>query len=722
MKDITQAATKGFGLTKPPVNQPTKVEADTRIKLWRELKVIAIKIATTKNIDSNKTILRINKINNANHNVPQIKKIPNNLEQTATRKMAKEIAKTLSNKILKRQRANNNKAIHDSVERIQNMASQQQKDFFKYLRRHNNDTIAHKIVFNQLPENNPLQLDEFQKTMLANSEAADATTTTIYNTADMLKATVEFWQYIFANSSNNNMDKAAYLLHLKDTDDAQHTTQVEADITPTEIVMGIKAVKSNSAPGPNMIGGNILKALPELHLKAFMEIITAAWELEWKPQEWEKAHLLLFSKKGNREYLTNYRPIQLQQTDSKVLANVIHERIQDHIERNHIIENLQFGFRRNVSIAQCLFTFLSCLEDGKAHNKSIHVLYLDFAKAFDCVNHELLFATLEHYGICPKIIRLIQTLYENNHMETYAPYGKGTTTIKSTQGVKQGCVLSPILYTLFINILLTQLRTSQRGYKLENGQIIPNVTFCDDNTLIAGSHEDIQALLKIVEEWCKNTGMRLNPSKCTYTYKEQPTINPTNPTYTLKACNQEIPQVSWNKSQRLLGLEVNLDLDWSDQENKSIDQFNTDLLKIYNTCLNFKQKAKVINLVFAPKIYYRMAYFMYTKNSLDLLNKLATDTVKSTAHLPGNTADHLLWRSPRSGGVGLSNLEDHNKATFLTTVINHGLNSQNLSVSTATKHMLFNCSGPTRRSWDVATSNLPIRVDNTTPRTEVTTW
>jgi hypothetical protein len=189
-------------------------------------------------------------------------------------------------------------------------------------------------------------------------------------------------------------------------------------------------------------------------------------------------------------------------------------------------------------------------------------MYLDFAKAYDSVEHEMLIRTLIYYEVPREIIDRIINLYKDNKANIYTPHGVTENEIDIENGVKQGDTLSPLLFILFINPLLMKLRESKLGYKFgKNEEIkIANITYSDDNTLMTSSEEEMAKLTSIVIEFCKQTGIRLNPTKCVYTYK-----NESSKCSKIPIQGYEVTPVSGDEAQRLLGVEFALNLEFEAQ-------------------------------------------------------------------------------------------------------------------------------------------------------------
>ena len=160
----------------------------------------------------------------------------------------------------------------------------------------------------------------------------------------------------------------------------------------------------------------------------------------------------------------------------KPLTMLLNKLLSTHLKSEKIIDPLQFGFQKEISINQAINTVIACIEDSINKKKEIHIIYLDFAKAFDCVDQKLLAKTLKHYKVHQKIRKIIKNLYSHCQVELHTQLGKAIKKIQPKISVKQGCILSPTLYNTFINTLLTEIRKSKLGYNLEK-ETIPFVAF-----------------------------------------------------------------------------------------------------------------------------------------------------------------------------------------------------------------------------------------------------
>ena len=144
-------------------------------------------------------------------------------------------------------------------------------------------------------------------------------------------------------------------------------------------------VKCLKAAGTNAIPGELLTQAPEEIKKTWGILLKNMWNTNWIPTQWRESWLILLAKNKLTEYMNNYRPISLAQTEQKLYTNIIQEKMADFCEKNRILEDLQFGSRKGRSAAQALMTFRSVIDDAHKHDKDLFVMYLDFAKAYDSV-------------------------------------------------------------------------------------------------------------------------------------------------------------------------------------------------------------------------------------------------------------------------------------------------------------------------------------------------
>jgi len=145
--------------------------------------------------------------------------------------------------------------------------------------------------------------------------------------------------------------------------------------------------------------------------------------------------------------------------------------------------------------------------------KNIYFCFIDYAKAFDYVNHSKLWKILKEMGIANHLTCLLTNLYADQEATVRTGYGT-TDWLQIGKGVNQGCILSPCLFNLYAENIMrnTGLEKAQAGIKIA-GRNINNLIYADDTTLMAESEEELKGLLMKVKEESEKVGLKLNIQK-----------------------------------------------------------------------------------------------------------------------------------------------------------------------------------------------------------------
>ena len=213
------------------------------------------------------------------------------------------------------------------------------------------------------------------------------------------------------------------------------------------------------------------------------------------------------NKKGNLCDSNNYRAIALISCISKIFDLIILNKYN----KNMATSDMQFGFKDGCSTNTCTFVMKETISYYVNNGSHVYAAFLDATKAFDRINYCRLFKLLLKREIPPCIIRLIMTMYTNQQM-----FVKWNDSISKffdvSNGVKQGGVLSPILFCIYVDELLCELRKSGYGCYIGN-------TYCgclgyaDDITLLSPSVAGLQKLLNICENFASKNDIQFNESK-----------------------------------------------------------------------------------------------------------------------------------------------------------------------------------------------------------------
>ena len=280
-------------------------------------------------------------------------------------------------------------------------------------------------------------------------------------------------------------------------------------ITPTteeevsDIIKGLSDNKSSDIYGYSV---KLIKiALPKI-ANILSYIFNNSFSQGKFPDKLKCASITPIHKEGSKLLLSNYRPISILPLFSKILEKIMQVRLVSYLNKYNIIYEHQYGFQENKSTSLAIMDMYSNLIkaiDGKQYSCGV---FLDFSKAFDTVNHDLLIEKIEHYGIRGIASEWFKS-YLSNRYQKVKIGNTMSQECKIVCGVPQGSVLGPILFLLYINDIQ------------HSSDILKFHLFADDTSTIY-SHEDLKYIEKIynkelakVSEWLRINKLTLNVLK-----------------------------------------------------------------------------------------------------------------------------------------------------------------------------------------------------------------
>ncbi len=307
-----------------------------------------------------------------------------------------------------------------------------------------------------------------------------------------------------------------------------------------EVQDAIKKMKNNKAAGPDGIPAEVLKkGGPDL-LKHIHALFLKIWEEEEIPAQLRDALIVSIYKKGDKADCGNYRGISLLSTIGKALARVLANRLTPLSES--ILPESQSGFHPNRGTTDMIFTTRQLQEKCREQNLSLYMAFIDLTKAFDSVNRQTLWLVLAKIGCPEKYIRILRLLHDNMSATVLSGSGDETEPFRVDTGVKQGCVIAPTLFSIFVAAILhLTSKHLPQGINImyrTDGQLlnisrfrakgktttisIMELQYADDNALVALSEEDIQCTLSIFAKAYKQLGLAINIKKTQILHQPPP--------------------------------------------------------------------------------------------------------------------------------------------------------------------------------------------------------
>lgn len=280
------------------------------------------------------------------------------------------------------------------------------------------------------------------------------------------------------------------------------TELTDVSFTPAQVGKALKRFDKNKVSSPDDLPMMFFMQL-SLSLSLPLSILFNKSMMENKfPSKWKTGYVSPIFKDGDRNDVTNYRPVTILCAMSKVFERLVFNKLFDNVKSN--IHHSQHGFFQKRSTQTNLIEYVSYVADAIVAGGQVDTIYTDFAKAFDKVDHNTLMFKLKAFGLSDGLVQWFST-YLRDRSQFVIIGGAKSTRIIPTSGVPQGSILGPLLFIIFINDLLSSL-SSCSGFA-DDLKLYKSIGSSYDCELLQG---DIQ---KIVE-WCKVNNMSLNVDKC----------------------------------------------------------------------------------------------------------------------------------------------------------------------------------------------------------------
>ena len=291
-------------------------------------------------------------------------------------------------------------------------------------------------------------------------------------------------------------------------------TDLPIDCSPPrkeEIIQAIKQLKKGKAAGPDGIPTEALAAGVETSTEMLFTLFKKIWDDEKVPLEWKEGYLIKLPKKGDLSSCSNYRGITLLSIPGKVFNRILLNRMKEVVDPQ--LRDQQAGFRKNRSCTDQIATLRVILEQSLEWNSSLYINFIDYEKAFDSVDRQMLWKLLRHYGVPQKLVDIIRSSYEG--LTCRVVHGQQTTEAFPVQtGVRQGCLLSPFLFLLAIDwIMKMSTETKRNGIQWTLWKQLDDLDFADDLALLSHSQQQMQDKTTEVAKYSACIGLNIHRGK-----------------------------------------------------------------------------------------------------------------------------------------------------------------------------------------------------------------
>lgn len=438
-------------------------------------------------------------------------------------------------------------------------------------------------------------------------QAPDGTKT--YNPKTKSKIFADMLQERFTNTPPQNYEDLSNFLSLK-----PYTSPPDAyDISLDELCDTIRLTSPRTSPGIDRITYEALKNLPKKTLLSITDIFNSCIACGYFPDNWKLAKIIMIHKpKKKPSNPVNHRPISLLPTMGKILEKLLLTRLRRHFLEHNTLRDEQYGFRQLRSAPQQTLKLIQTASSAFLQTGIAPTLFLDLSMAFDKVCHPILRTKIAHHT--PGYLHGILSSFLTNRYFQVSHEGALSTWRPALAGVPQGAVLSPTLFSLFINDIpeypLTKL-----------------FIYADDIAIMArGVREDVsskrlQMAATQTFSWLKEQRLQINEEKCQAILfsRRHSDRKISHKPIDITLNGHTLP---WLHKVRYLGVTLDKGLRWHEHINiaaSSMNQCTQRLSPIFrNKSLSIKTKIRLYKACIVPKGLYSCSSWRFNATAASL--------------------------------------------------------------------------------------------------------
>ena len=398
------------------------------------------------------------------------------------------------------------------------------------------------------------------------------------------------------------------------------------------IISSLKNKSSNISTYSTML----IKSIKSLLSPILSNIINKSFTHGVFPKFLKIAHVIPIYKSGDKTDPGNYRPISILPILSKVFEKAVSDQLYSFFEHFQLLDSSQFGFRKKLSTSNAISNMLQFIYNNLDAGKTVLSLFLDFSKAFDCVDHTILLHKLEVYGVRGVALLWFQS-YLSNRMQYVSINGNNSEYKSVESGVPQGSILGPLLFLIYIN----DFPKSSNFFKFN--------LFADDSTLsfsykdvpVNMLSENVNRELIPINLWLLLNKIKVNVTKSkfiVFSYRNEPDL----PTLQLGTGD-----ISSTDQIKFLGVTLDKNLNFKPHINTVLNKMSKSVGVMYR--LNQFLPSQTLLSIYYSLVYPYLGYgveswYSVTKTMSEKVRILQKKSIRSIFKIPYNGSTRTYFK------------------------------------------------------------------------------
>lgn len=308
------------------------------------------------------------------------------------------------------------------------------------------------------------------------------------------------------STSFDGATKSRTLAFLSNSPPPPHNQFSFSPVVENDVKKQILSITSN-AVGTDDISRKMILPLIDVVLPYITHIFNFSLSSKVFPNSWKLATVVPLPKNNKPSSFSHYRPISILPFLSKVMERLVHQQLSLFLQRNNLLNELQSGFRPGHSTVTALIKVTDDIRFGMSQQKVTLLTLLDFSNAFNTVDFDVLLALLKSLNLSSSATEWLRS-YLTGRRQRVKVDEKSSNWSDILSGVPQGCVLSPLLFSLFINSISNSLKCSYHLYA-DDLQLYTQDSAHNIHKAIATMNHDLEE----IASWTASYGLTVNPGK-----------------------------------------------------------------------------------------------------------------------------------------------------------------------------------------------------------------